>query len=538
MNSTADELSSLRRVVQRGSFLLLPFLALQLIELFVLPIDFFTFRVWEAALATPYRYPGSYYPDLHVRKDREYGDRYREGEQYKAQSKAVEWFVDRNGMRNRPEVEQRDKYDIVVLGDSNIVGSFLDQKDMLTEVLSARSGKTAYSYSIAHDIVSLFFNDARLAAKSADLLVVESKVGNWTTNNSSLINFRQLPDGSLEIVDMKGEFERNFHAPSRNLAMEKLDSRLQKQAMYQWFRASLATDFAVPKRSGGEVFVGSPVRRAPGNGTGWRPLNWTVSGGALRPLSQEPQPALESRAAGPGTYWHSERFVANRPDGKITLRFDAKNSSSPSRHRVWIFEDGSYRSVGEIVGASGWRTFEIPITTNPGSVLEVQIDQPDTWQWLSLRDVQVIDGSALPLVTANPVAIPMSAWSGSSTNCDADGAPATDCRQWSVAGRKGYVQTPILPPPGAEGMLIRFEARSDRPATAYSAVYLFEGARYLKVAQYAFGSEWREYSLLLKPDRNAPLKVQVDFPEQVDALAIRNFRALPVERLNPARGTH
>ena len=252
----------------------MPFLALQLIELFVLPIDFFTFRVWEAALATPYRYPGAFYPELHVRKVREYGDYYRiEGEQFKKQSKAVEWFTDRNGMRNRPEVEQCEKYDIVVLGDSNIVGSFLDQKDMLTEVLSARSGKTAYSYSIAHDIVSLFFNDARLAAKSAGLLVVESKVGNWTANNSSLINFRELPDGSLEIVDRKGEFERNFHAPARNLAMEKLDSRLQKQAMYHWFRASLATDFAVPKRSGGEVFFGSPVRGAPGNGTGWRPLN-------------------------------------------------------------------------------------------------------------------------------------------------------------------------------------------------------------------------------------------------------------------------
>ena len=222
-------------------------------------------------------------------------------------------------------------------------------------------------------------------------------------------------------------------------------------------------------------------------------------------MSQEPQPALESRATGPGTYWHSERFIAKRPDGKITLRFDAKNSALPSRHRVWIFEDGSYRSVGEIVGASGWRSFEIPITTNPGSVLEFQIDQPDNWQWLSLRDVQVIGGSALPLVTANPVAIPMAAWSRNGTDCDSGGAPAADCRQWAVASKKGYVQTPTLPPPGAGGMLIRFEVRSDRPPTAFSALYLFEGTNYRKVAQYAFGSEWREYSLLLKPDRNAPL---------------------------------
>ncbi len=538
MNSTADELSSLRRVVQRGTLLLLPFLALQLIELFVLPIDFFSFRVWEAALSAPYRYPGAFFPNLHVWKAKEYGDRYRTGDPQHVQAKSVEWYTDPYGWRNRPEVAGQAKYDVVVLGDSNIVGSFLDQKDTLTEVLSSRANKTAYSYSMGGDHISLFFKDARVLKKSPDLVVVETKVGNWShTSDSYLRNFRELPDGSLDLVDRSAEMDK-YHSLGRNHLLEQIDARLAKQPMFHWLKASMASDFASPTIKSAEVFVGRLDVKPAINKATWRPLNGFVSNGKLLPLPNEPQPAIKVRATGPNSFWHTDRFVAAESDGNVVLRFDAMNSVTPTKHRVWIFEDGHYRTVGEFIAPSNWRTFEIPIATNPGSVLEFQIDQPDTWQWLSLRDVQVIGGSALPMVTGDPAVIPMSAWSGNSANCDAAEANAADCRQWAVAGKTGYVQTPILPPPGAEGMLIRFEARSDRPATAYSAIYLFEGARYLKVAQYAFGPEWREYSLLLKPDRNLPLKVQVDFPEQVDALAIRNFRTLPVERLNAARGTN
>src|SRR5258706_14712801 len=132
------ELRNFRRLSLQAALLVLPFLGTLFLELFVLPVDLFTFRVWEAALATPYRYPGAFYPDLHVKKLKEYGDHYREGDPNKVRAKAVEWHIDGYGWRNRPEIERRKNYDVVVLGDSNIVGSFLDQHDTLTEALSAR----------------------------------------------------------------------------------------------------------------------------------------------------------------------------------------------------------------------------------------------------------------------------------------------------------------------------------------------------------------------------------------------------------------
>ena len=67
----SQELKDVRRVCSRGMLLLFPFLILQLLELFVLPLDFFTFRVWEAALGTPFLYPGPFYPNIHIKKTRD-----------------------------------------------------------------------------------------------------------------------------------------------------------------------------------------------------------------------------------------------------------------------------------------------------------------------------------------------------------------------------------------------------------------------------------------------------------------------------------
>lgn len=527
-SSGNHELKAARRVGMRGTLLLLPFLLLLLAELFVLPIDFFTFRVWEAALATPYRYPGPYYPNLYVKKNKEYGDHYREGDPAKVQAKPVEWFTDGYGWRNRPEVEKQDKYDAVILGDSNIVGSFLDQKDALAEVMGARSNKIAYSYSYGSDHISLYFSDPRMKKKSGALLVVESKAGNWSTTRDYLYNFIELPDGSLDIRDRSIEFVSDYYAPRHNLTEEKIESRLTKQPMFHWLKATLATDFKLPKNKNSELFYGSSELSADADRAIWRPFNWLVSGGVVKPLSGESQPALSIRAAS-NSFWKTERFVSNRPDGKIVVRFEARNSVAPSRHRLWIHEDGSYRSAGEFVAGSRWQAFEIPIAASRGSILELQIDQTDSWQWLSVRNVRVVDGAPPSLKSGAAVALPMAGWTGGEpTPCMGSGG---DCRQWTVAGKKGYVQTPMLPQPGEAGLLVRFEVRSDRPATAFTPIYLSEGENHQAVAQYAFGPEWQEFTLLLNPGRTAPAKLRVDYPEASGVLSIRNFQSVPAGHL-------
>ncbi len=507
----------------RGALLLLPFIFLLIAELFILPIDFFTFRIWEAVLAEPFHYPGPFYPNLHVRKDREFGDRYRSSDPSQVQSKPVEWFTDGYGWRNRPEIEKRESYDIVVLGDSNIVGGFLDQKDTISEVLSARSGKTAYSYSIGHDKISMFFSDPRMVSKAPKLLVVESKILNWTSNDSGPVNFRELPDGSLDIVDRSREFA-TYLDPKRNPALEQIESRLTKQAMFHWLKASLASEFNVHAKKTEKLFFGRSNLSNPADKAAWRPFNWSIPVGISKPLADEIQPALTIRAKGQ-TFWKTESFVSSKPDGKIVVRFEARNTVSPTKHRLWIFEDGAYRSVGEFVAQSRWQAYEVPIAANRGSTLEFQIDQADDWQWLSLRNFHVIGATSLPLKTAATVPVPMAGWTGAALPCKGESG---DCRQWSVDGKSGYVQSPVLPPAGDAGLLVRFAARSDRPAGAFTPVYLFEGERYRAVAQYAFGPEWQEFGLLLKPDGAAPLKLQVDFPNAAGLLLIRDFQAVPV----------
>ena len=49
--------------------------------------------------------------------------------------KHEEWFTDDNGYRNRSRPFPPNGYDVIVAGDFLIVGAFLDQKDILSEVL-------------------------------------------------------------------------------------------------------------------------------------------------------------------------------------------------------------------------------------------------------------------------------------------------------------------------------------------------------------------------------------------------------------------
>lgn len=432
------EFSDFRRIMAKVVLLIIPFALLELAELFILPIDTFTFRVWEAALATPYRYPGGFYPNLHVRKSREYGSYYRSGDPSLVQKKPVEWFTDAYGWRNRPEIEKQDKYDIVILGDSDIVGSFLDQKDTISEIIGFRSNKVCYSYSMGHDPISLFFSDPRLERKSPSLLIVESRVLNWEVNHSHLINFGERPDAFLDVVDRTQEFSTNYYNPTRNLFLEKLESKLTKQVMFHWLKASLAVDFVVPARINSQIFVGTNHLAIIDGEAGWRPFNWVVNNIVIEPLPAESQPAMKIRAMGPSPYWLTERFISSDSDGKISIRFEARNSLSPSRHRVWIHEDGSYRSVGEFVARSDWRKFKIPITTNLGSILMFQIEQLDSWQWLLIRNVHMIGGKPLPLVRQAPLETPMGTWTWDhSKPSKQTGRDVHDCRQRFVVGQGG-----------------------------------------------------------------------------------------------------
>jgi hypothetical protein len=116
-----------------------PFVILLTLER-ALPTQVWTFRVWEAAVNPSGKMQGPFLSNRHIEKV-ETGDRRLPN----GPSKKVEWFTDKYGYRNRPPLSET--YDVVTIGDSNFVGSFLDQKDMFAETLGRECRCSVYNHS-------------------------------------------------------------------------------------------------------------------------------------------------------------------------------------------------------------------------------------------------------------------------------------------------------------------------------------------------------------------------------------------------------
>ncbi len=112
-------------------------------EVFVLPIDFFSFRAWEAVL--PYQsslFPGAFYPNQNL-VSWTAGDRDPRG----PRTRLIDFYTDKYGYRNRPRAEEPERYDIVVIGDSLMAGSHLKQHETVAEVLEAKCNCKVYNYA-------------------------------------------------------------------------------------------------------------------------------------------------------------------------------------------------------------------------------------------------------------------------------------------------------------------------------------------------------------------------------------------------------
>ncbi len=123
--------------------LIFPYLLYVTIELFVLPIDFYNFRAWEALRIknSNFKITGEFYPNkiLHTT---EYGDLAPYTEY--SIPKDVEWETDSYGFRKNNITKSPE---IVIIGDSNVAGSSLTQDEILSEVLEVDTGYVTYPYS-------------------------------------------------------------------------------------------------------------------------------------------------------------------------------------------------------------------------------------------------------------------------------------------------------------------------------------------------------------------------------------------------------
>jgi hypothetical protein len=205
---------------------LFPLLALYFVELFLLPMDFFAFRCWEALLIDDYRtigVAGGFYPNHHLIRY-EAGDRlgFRDPSPQKA-----EWITDEFGFRNRPCERPPTQYDFVLLGDSNIVGSGLDQAETLSEVLARKGGCTVYSYGGGLPQKKFFWSDPRFCSHSPKTIVVEARPGEF-------YKAQCLPWISIDSCELP-----RASMPMLPIWARVLISRTNKQNMLQFTKSRL-----------------------------------------------------------------------------------------------------------------------------------------------------------------------------------------------------------------------------------------------------------------------------------------------------------
>jgi len=114
----------------------LPLLILAILEGYFFPRDQFTYRIWESISVNMFGdvFPGPFYPLKDVTLN-ETTDQNR----YGPKTIRNRWATDIYGQRNVRIPKSDEEYGLII-GDSNIIGSSLNQNEMLSESLKRKTG--------------------------------------------------------------------------------------------------------------------------------------------------------------------------------------------------------------------------------------------------------------------------------------------------------------------------------------------------------------------------------------------------------------
>jgi alginate O-acetyltransferase complex protein AlgJ len=229
------------KFILRFMLFLSPFLLALGIEVFILPVDFFTFRVWEALRVRKFELllPGPFYPDTRVSKEEE-GD-LAHHTPYAVKRKVV-WVTDAHGYRN--EDSGRFPYEIVIVGESEIVGNGLTQDEMLSEVLETRMNTGVYA--LAPGSMNSFLRQRRFAEHPPRVLILarpERLIAELPPIRSRLIRTHGSPGGRvLEVWNrLKGQIEATRLIQKLGVVLD----RIYKGPMLHSLRAKLRRDLSV-----------------------------------------------------------------------------------------------------------------------------------------------------------------------------------------------------------------------------------------------------------------------------------------------------
>ncbi len=227
----------------------LPFAFFLLLDTFLLPPTFFTFRAWEALKVGTF-YPtltGPFYPNQFLEVS-------EQGElapytQYAVPKKNV-WITDAYGYRNLPA---RQRADVLLLGDSFSAGVKLDQSELLSEVLGKRIGQPVYNMAPAPGNFTLmdnFLATERYRQSPPKLVILQR-------NEGYLHLMQPINPAAIDFIQMV--HERAARLPQRR-AMDAVAigiDRFQKRNWYHW--ASSKVDRAIQPKElilhGKDVFM-------------------------------------------------------------------------------------------------------------------------------------------------------------------------------------------------------------------------------------------------------------------------------------------
>jgi hypothetical protein len=217
-----------KRPLFRYLLFFLPFLAALAVDLFVLPIDFFTFKVWEALLARNSFgiLQGPFYPRMHIRKI-EQGDLAHHTPY--TTLKDSEWWTDRYGYRIKDDGRQN--YDVVIIGDSNIAGSGLTQSDMLSDVVGTQTGLAVYP--LAPGGTRRFSNHPLFAHRRPPIVVFASIERDIAGLRAPKLRFSSAESNIFERLAERLEQNRVLQAVA-----EYMD-RVKKANMLNYFRSAI-----------------------------------------------------------------------------------------------------------------------------------------------------------------------------------------------------------------------------------------------------------------------------------------------------------
>ncbi len=159
----------MKKFVFKTFLFFLPFLLVLAVELFVLPLDYFTFRVWEALVVRKNNFilRGPFYPDRDITKIEEGDLAHHTRFIHKRKAR---WATDHYGYRKSNTLTPG--YKIVIIGDSNIAGCGVTQEDMLSEVLEDRLKVEVYP--LAPGFIGTFLKEKRFADYPPDVVIIAS----------------------------------------------------------------------------------------------------------------------------------------------------------------------------------------------------------------------------------------------------------------------------------------------------------------------------------------------------------------------------